>query len=176
VVYGLLANRLIEPAPKPVQEDDTNNPLTTPMPAQHGEATFRQGTPQFGSEPTVQDEPHDDTSLLVSQEAHLSYSDMVRPTIAQLMVVNGDGAGTVIPLTNPEYSLGRHRDNAIQIADLGVSGFHARLYRGPEGYVIEDLKSRNGTWVNNARVFVATLTGGDVLHVGQTDLRYEVLI
>ena len=67
----------------------------------------------------------------------------------------------VIPLTEPEYLLGRHRDNNIQLTDLGVSGFHARIYRGPEGYVIEDLKSRNGTWVNGARVYQATLTSGD---------------
>lgn len=176
VVYGLLANRLIEPAPKAFAEDDTNNPLTRPLPAQTGDATFRQSTPQFGSEVTVQEEASDDTSLLVSAEAHLSYSDIARPMVAQLTIATGEGTGQVIPLTNPEYSLGRHRDNAIQIHDLGVSGFHARLYRGPEGYVIEDLKSRNGTWVNNARVFVATLTGGDVVHVGQTDLKYEVLL
>lgn len=176
VVYGLLASRLIEPAPRAVPEDDTNNPHTGPVPAQTGDATFRQGAPHFGSETTVNEEASDDTSLLVSSEAHLSYSDIVRPTIGQLVIVTGENAGTVIPLTNPEYSLGRHRDNAIQIADLGVSGFHARLYRGPEGYVVEDLKSRNGTWVNNARIFVATLKDGDVLHVGQTDVRYEVLM
>lgn len=177
VVYGLLANRLIEPAPKAVPEDDTNNPNTGPVPAQSGDATYRQGVPHFGSETTVNEGAgSDDTSLLVSSEANLSYSDIVRPTVAQFVIVTGESAGMVVPLTNPEYSLGRHRENAIQIQDLGVSGFHARLYRGPEGYVIEDLKSRNGTWVNNARVFVATLTSGDVVHVGQTDLRYEVLI
>ena len=44
-----------------------------------------------------------------------------------------------------------------------------------EGYVIEDLKSRNGTWVNGMRVFHATLANGDCVHVGQTDLMFEVL-
>jgi Domain of unknown function (DUF4388)/FHA domain len=171
VVYGLLANRLIELAPLPPSEDDTDNPQTKPMPA-YADATMRQHTPRFGAETTVHEAGSDDTSLLVSSEAHLSYADMVRQTVGQLTIA---GMDTVIPLTEPEYLLGRHRDNTIQIHDLGVSGFHARLYRGPDGYVVEDLKSRNGTWVNNARVFVATLKSGDVVHVGQTDLIYEIL-
>ena len=171
VVYGLLSNRLIELAPLPAAEDDTDHPITKPLPVQ-ADATMRQNTPRFGAETTVHEAGGDDTSLLVSSEAHLSYSDMVRPTVAQLTIT---GMDTVIPLTEPEYLLGRHRDNTIQIHDLGVSSFHARLYRGPDGYVVEDLKSRNGTWVNNARVFVATLKSGDVLHVGQTDLVYEIL-
>ena len=171
VVYGLLANRLIELAPLPAAEDDTDNPQTKPLPVQ-ADATMRQHTPRFGAETTVHEAGGDDTSLLVSSEAHLSYADMIRPTVAQLSIA---GMDTVIPLTEPEYHLGRHRENTIQIHDLGVSGFHARLYRGPDGYVVEDLKSRNGTWVNNARVFVATLKSGDVLHVGQTDLVYEIL-
>ncbi|MFP5246317.1 MAG: DUF4388 domain-containing protein [Thermoanaerobaculia bacterium] len=159
VLYGLHANKLIEVVSQ--RESDQED------------MTMRQGSPRFGAESTVRDqEPNDDTSLLVSSEAHLSYADVVRPTIAQLRM---DHDGTVIPLTEPEYLIGRHRDNTIQLHDLGVSGFHARLYRGPEGYAIEDLKSRNGTWVNGARVFHETLTNGDRIHVGQMDLIYEVL-
>lgn len=120
-------------------------------------------------------EASDDTSLLVSSEARLSYSDVVRPTIARLKLSNGANDALAIPLSEPEYLLGRHRDNSIHLDDLGVSGFHARIYRGAEGYVIEDLKSRNGTWINGARVYHATLTSGDVIHVGQSDLLYEVL-
>jgi len=171
VVYGLLANRLIEEVPPPPRDDDTDNPRTKPMPAMVEDATFRQGEPRFGSETTVHEGSSDDTSLLVSSDAQLSYSDVVRPTVAQFVI-----DGHVTPLTEAEYLIGRHRDNNVQIHDLGVSGFHARLYRGADGYVIEDLKSRNGTWVNNARVFIATLKNGDVLHFGQTDVKYEVLI
>ena len=46
-------------------------------------------------------------------------------------------------------------------SDLGISGHHARIFRGPEGYVIEDLKSRNGTWLNGTRVFHSILQNGD---------------
>jgi hypothetical protein len=187
LVYGLVANNLIEAVPVKAEDDDTgrNSGLgTTVMPAspsyvteaaEGADATVRQSSPEFGKESTMRDPVEDDTSLLVSQEAHLSYADVVRPLVAQLRVANGDTIGRIIPLTEPEYLIGRHRDNNIQVSDLGVSGFHARIYRGPDGYVLEDLKSRNGTWVNGSRVFHATLTHDDKVHLGQTDLMYEVL-
>jgi hypothetical protein len=175
VVYGLHANNLIEVVPRSIViEDDTGGPPTTQLPAVVGDETFKQATPSFHSESTVR-ELTDDTSLLVSSEAKLSYSDVVRPTVAQLTIQNGDGVGTVLPLVEAEYLVGRHRDNGVQLSDLGVSGFHARIYRGPDGYTIEDLKSRNGTFVNGARVFHAALQHGDRVHLGATDLVFEVL-
>ena len=82
-------------------------------------------------------------------------------------VESGELAGRVIPLAEPEYLIGRHRDNGIQIPDIGVSGFHARIYRGPDGFTLEDLKSRNGTWINGTRIYHATLSNGDRVHLGQ---------
>ena len=61
------------------------------------------------------------------------------------------------------------------LGDLGVSGHHARIYRGPDAYVVEDLKSRNGTWLNGVRVFHSSLTDGDTVRVGETELKYQVL-
>ena len=61
------------------------------------------------------------------------------------------------------------------LTDLGVSGHHARIYRGPDGYAIEDLKSRNGVWVNGTRVFHSQLAHGDQLRLGATELRFELL-
>ncbi|HVG25281.1 MAG TPA: DUF4388 domain-containing protein [Thermoanaerobaculia bacterium] len=163
VIYGLYANKLIEEVRGARSEENQD-------------ATVRQDAPRFGAESTVRDEEaNDDTSLLLSTEGRMSYAEAVRPTLAQLRVDSGDLAGRIIPLAEPEYLIGRHRDNGIQIPDLGVSGFHARIYRGPDGFVLEDLKSRNGTWINGTRVYQATLVDGDRVHVGQTDLIYEVL-
>jgi len=176
LLYGLRANKLIEMAGERAGDDTGANAksvtgsMTGTMTA---DATMKQGSPRFGSESTIQDEPNDDTSLLVnSEERLLSYADVVRPTVAQLKIEHD---GSIIPLTESEYLLGRHRENNIQLSDPGVSGFHARIYHGPEGYVIEDLKSRNGTWLNGARVYQATLSSGDRVHLGQIDLIYEVL-
>ena len=170
VIYGLYANKLIEVVPRESAADDTG------VARGAGDATVRQTAPVFSAETTMRD-PDDDTSLLVSAEAKLSYADMVRPTVAQLTVANGDSQGRVIPLTEPEYLIGRHRENAIQLTDdLGISAYHARIYQGPDGYTIEDLKSRNGTWINGTRVFHATLQDGDRVHLGATDFVYQVLV
>ena len=166
VVYGLHASKLIEPMPRAADDSGRTRPVTA-----HSEQTFIQQPAQFGAESTIR-ERDDDTSLLVSQDAKLSYADVVKPTIAQLTFV---ADGRVMPLSEAEYLVGRHRDNQIQVSDLGVSGFHARIFRGPDGYVIEDLKSRNGVWLNGTRVFQAILKQGDKLRLGATDLTYEIL-
>lgn len=167
VVYGLLANQLIELVPREVMTNDD----TFGGGRSSGDATVRQASPVFGGDSTVR-EADDDTSLLVSSEARLSYADVVKPTIAQLVMTSGE----VLPLTDSEYLVGRHRDNNIVLTDPGVSSFHARIYLGSDGYVIEDLKSRNGTWLNGTRVYHATLAHGDKVHLGATDLVYEVLV
>jgi len=173
VVYGLLAAKLIEPVTAPQPWDESNPGLTRPL-TPILDDTMRQAPAVFSNDSTVMAMP-DDTSLLVSSEAKLSYADVVKKTVAQLDVIGGDEIGLVFPLTESEYFLGRGRDNHIHLADLGISGHHARLYRGQEGYVIEDLKSRNGTWVNGARVEQAPLVDGDRVRVGASDLRYQVL-
>jgi hypothetical protein len=161
VVYGLLSNHLIEPAVRTI--------------TMHGEETMRQAdAPRFGSESTIRDEEgSDDTSLLISEEAKLSYEDVVKPIVAQLRVA---GEGATIPVVEAEYLIGRHSDNGIRLSDPGVSSFHARIFRGPDGYVLEDLKSRNGVWLNESRVFHAVLKNGDKVRLGATDYIYEVLI
>ena len=167
LVYGLLANKLIEPAKEGVQDGKTG-----PV-AQIEEITIRQKLAEFTPDDTMRGD--DDTSLLVSEDATLSYKDVIKKTVAQLLIMSGEDAGTVIPLIESEYNVGRQRENQIQLNDLGVSARHARIFRGPEGYVVEDLKSRNGTWLNGKRIFHSILRNADEIRLGATDLRYEVL-
>ena len=160
VVYGLAANQLIEPV--------TGGEPPAPRPTAHPpDDTMRQTAPIFHAEPTVQDEAMPEaTSILPASP----------DGVAARLVIRDDGATEprTISLTEAEYLVGRHRDNNIQLTDLGVSGFHARIFRSAEGYAIEDLKSRNGVWINGTRVFHATLQDGDTLRIGATDATYEV--
>lgn len=174
IIYGLQANRLIEPTRPPASPDDTNR-MTDEKPVAVPDDTVRQNLGGFNPDSTVHDSD-DDTGLLVSTKARLSWSDVIKPFVARFRISNGDTAGKVIALSESEYTLGRQRDNAIHISDLGVSGYHARVFRTSEGYAIEDLKSRNGVWINGGRIFHATLRDGDQVRVGATDLKYEVLI
>ena len=63
--------------------------------------------------------------------------------------------------------LGRHPDSEIMLDDITVSRRHASIERTPEGYVVTDAGSLNGTYVNQERIDRAVLHHGDELQVGK---------
>lgn len=173
LVYGLEANKLIELVRHAVPTNArriSDSPRTS-------DDTMKQTAPIFHRELTIPEgSGSDDTSLLVSDDANLAYHDVAPQVIAQVVILDDVRGDKTLPLTEAEYSIGRQKDNSIHLDDLGVSGYHARIFRSGDGYVVEDLKSRNGTWVNGTRETYATLKNGDLMRVGATDLRYEVLL
>jgi pSer/pThr/pTyr-binding forkhead associated (FHA) protein len=78
-----------------------------------------------------------------------------------------------IPLTQAAATIGRLPDNTVQIDNLAVSGHHARIYWEEGHYVIEDLGSLNGTYVNNKRVGKATLIHGDQVLIGKHVVEFK---
>jgi len=83
-----------------------------------------------------------------------------------LISVYGPTPGTVYPIDG-ELVIGRADDASITVQDDRVSRHHTRLtVRGPESVHVEDLGSKNGTWVNGHRVTTAELKNGDTLQVG----------
>jgi ABC transport system ATP-binding/permease protein len=68
--------------------------------------------------------------------------------------------------------IGRRPGNDIIVADLGVSKQHAELRRSPAGrYLIIDLGSHNGTYVNGTRVSRQELKEGDIIVIGPATFR-----
>jgi pSer/pThr/pTyr-binding forkhead associated (FHA) protein len=85
-----------------------------------------------------------------------------------LEIVEGAGAGRMVALTAP-LTVGRGRDADLVLADELVSRRHARVTPGGSGAVVEDLGSRNGTFVNGDLVIGPTrLVPGDQLQLGVT--------
>jgi hypothetical protein len=66
----------------------------------------------------------------------------------------------------PRTSIGRVRENEISIPKPSVSRKHAVIAQTPEGYVITDLDSGNGTFVNDQRVKTRKLEDGDRVRLG----------
>ena len=84
------------------------------------------------------------------------------------------GTGDVHPLLDTEYTIGRDTTNTIVIADPSVSSKHARVVRTPDGFILEDLNSRNGTFVNGERVTGTTLLNdNDVVRFGRVILTFN---
>src|SRR5262245_47563966 len=68
-------------------------------------------------------------------------------------------------LVEDRLSLGRNPLNGIVIENTCISGFHAEFVRQPDGrYLLVDLKSANGTFVNGARTSSAVLKPNDKVH------------
>lgn len=77
-----------------------------------------------------------------------------------------------VPL-GKDLTIGRLPDNGLVIDNPAVSGHHARVFLDGERYVVEDLRSRNGTYVNEKHVIRHTLQTGDVLLVGKHKLLFD---
>jgi hypothetical protein len=117
--------------------------------------------------------PEDDTKEIVTPKAVQYLGHVGKVTVSRLTLVVA-GQETSFPLTRDTYTLGRHRNNDIVISDPKVSSFHARLDRSPEGFLVVDLKSRNGTYLNGERVESAQLNTGDEIRLGTAHLAYKV--
>jgi pSer/pThr/pTyr-binding forkhead associated (FHA) protein len=72
-----------------------------------------------------------------------------------------------------DLTIGRLPDNGLVIDNPAVSGHHARVFLEDGRFVVEDLRSRNGTYVNEKHVIRHTLQTGDVLLVGKHKLLFD---
>jgi pSer/pThr/pTyr-binding forkhead associated (FHA) protein len=72
-----------------------------------------------------------------------------------------------VPLGSLPISIGRAPDNDIPIDNLSVSNYHARVYPETGKWVVEDLESLNGTFLNNSRVKKQNLSSGDSILIGK---------
>jgi two-component system NtrC family sensor kinase len=94
--------------------------------------------------------------------------------VPSLFVIQGRDQGQRFQLDEPEVSIGRISENAIQLHDTEVSRKHAQLELNGEQieYVLRDLNSSNGTFVNGKAVRKARLHSGDQVQLGRTLLLY----
>jgi two-component system, NtrC family, response regulator HydG len=96
--------------------------------------------------------------------------------VYSLRVLDGPSAGRpfeIGPSTPGRVYIGHSAKCEIVIDDPLISRRHAALAVQPQGLVLTDLDSANGTWVNGVRVFSAALDVGAVLRLGETTLRLE---
>jgi pSer/pThr/pTyr-binding forkhead associated (FHA) protein len=87
----------------------------------------------------------------------------------KLSVRQGPRPNLVFELDKPSYMIGREAGNDIVIEDPQVSRRHAQLTRQGNSYLIEDVGSTNGTYVNGKRVMAPTLlSNGDMVGLADT--------
>lgn len=86
---------------------------------------------------------------------------------ALLVVKRGPNAGSRFLLDMDTTSAGRHPDSDIFLDDVTVSRRHAEFRREGGEFVVIDVGSLNGTYVNREPVDQAVLTGGDEVQIGK---------
>ncbi|HEY5240185.1 MAG TPA: FHA domain-containing protein, partial [Polyangiaceae bacterium] len=95
----------------------------------------------------------------------------------KLVIEDDEGKRTLVPLTRDQYSVGRKEGNTIRLTERNVSREHARLFKKAANgapappdkptFVLEDLTSYNGVFVNGLRITHAQdLSHGDLVQIG----------
>ena len=89
-----------------------------------------------------------------------------------LFVIQGRDQGSRFQLEESVHTVGRTQNNSVRLHDTEVSREHAELVRRGDSYVLRDLGSSNGTYVNGRPATEHELASGDQLQFGKSLLLY----
>ena len=89
------------------------------------------------------------------------------PGSALLVVKRGPNAGSRFLLDADVTTAGRHPESDIFLDDVTVSRRHAEFVREDGGFVVRDVGSLNGSYLNRERIDAARLAGGDEVQIGK---------
>ncbi len=93
--------------------------------------------------------------------------DALRPGTALLLVLRGPNAGARFLLDAPLTTVGRHPDSDIFLDDVTVSRKHALFEQEGDAFLVRDVGSLNGTYVNRELVDHISLRTGDEVQIGK---------
>jgi pSer/pThr/pTyr-binding forkhead associated (FHA) protein len=89
------------------------------------------------------------------------------------LIIEEEGKKRTVDLPPQGIEIGRGHENGVVISDPRSSRRHCRVLRTPQGWVLEDLKSRNGTLMGGSPVEKSFLVTGDQFAIGKTHFRFE---
>jgi pSer/pThr/pTyr-binding forkhead associated (FHA) protein len=118
---------------------------------------------------TVSFIPEESTGELGDEELGVEVGELAAGT-GVLVVKRGPESGAKFVLDNELTRVGRHPDSEIFLDDITVSRRHAEFVRSAGGYVVRDVGSLNGTYVNRERIDEVPLSSGDEVQIGKFKL------
>jgi hypothetical protein len=102
-------------------------------------------------------------------DVQVSLTSISRGT-AILVLRGGEGEGDHYVLSSSLTNIGRHAESDISLDDITVSRRHCEITSENSRFIVRDVGSLNGTYVNQKRVDVIELTQGDELQIGKFHL------
>jgi pSer/pThr/pTyr-binding forkhead associated (FHA) protein len=107
-----------------------------------------------------------DVEAWLSTQDQATVDALVHGT-ALLVVLRGPNTGARFLLDSDEVNAGRHPDSDIFLDDVTVSRTHATFRRDGDDFLVRDVGSLNGTYVNRERIEETTLKTGDEVQIGK---------
>jgi two-component system, cell cycle response regulator len=161
--------------------------------SEHPSAATRDGARGFSDPPAGRPSMHDGGFLPEARTMEVSVrsTDIGGPPAvpqlvdrAVLLRMDGVQAGQIIGLEHFPFTVGRHPTNLLRVDEDSISRFHARVMKVGDDFIVEDLGSRNGTFVAGKRVTRCKLEHDGWLQFGprvsfrfsMTDVREERLL
>jgi len=92
--------------------------------------------------------------------------------MSRLIVLTRHGSVRQVNIKGPITTIGRDPACGVHIDSLGVSRHHAAIHWTGDRFVLTDLSSRNGTFVNKTRIRERALANGDAISAGDCQLRF----
>jgi pSer/pThr/pTyr-binding forkhead associated (FHA) protein len=117
-------------------------------------------------EPLTEAESEADADATLSAQEQATV-DALRHGTALLVVLRGPNAGARFLLDSDEVSTGRHPNSDIFLDDVTVSRKHATFRREGDVFLVRDVGSLNGTYVNRERIDEAALKTRDEVQIGK---------
>lgn len=91
----------------------------------------------------------------------------------KLVVISEGFTGRSIEIKTEKVSIGRVEENTFHLPEPSISSHHCELFMKGQDVIVRDLNSTNGTFINGEKVTEAPLKTGQILRLGQVELRLE---
>lgn len=91
-----------------------------------------------------------------------------RKTRYVLEIIQGPDSGRTFPLEGNEVHMGRQAQCEIVLRDLEISRRHLKVSQSGDDWIVDDLGSTNGTWLNGQRIAKQRISPGDRVEIGET--------
>lgn len=141
-----------------------------------GAETPRAEGPQVLDDPLVEDDAYSPTVIARMDTTGEYLEKTITLSERPVLIVRGGPRNGQLYILNKETTtaMGRARANDIVLEDVAVSSQHCRIRYDGRGFVLHDLKSTNGTFVNDHRVTQQALKTGDVIKLGESELLFKL--
>ncbi|GEM_PF-3783492 len=100
-------------------------------------------------------------------------SDVLTAAAAVIEMVGPTGPLRRVPLHGDQWTIGRSSDNNIVIPETAVSRYHATIKKNGGQFIVEDMNSTNGMFLNGKQVRAAKLKDGDHILIGTVEMIFK---